>query len=132
MRQLLGVIIFVTIFAATGELIKKIINKIKHKCLGWTTITFFGESVRIRKDPDNENMTISTQIPRLLIKSYYPWNAMSGMPHMLSLIFQVLINILKYLFWFIYWSFSGVLCFLFDGTCKFIGFIVLFLVDICL
>lgn len=96
MRQLLGVIIFVTIFAATGELAQKQIrNKIKHNPLGWTTITFFGESVRIRKDPENENMTISTQIPRLLIKSYYPWNAMSGMPHMLSLIFQVRVQFFK-------------------------------------
>ncbi|KAB0791625.1 hypothetical protein PPYR_03425 [Photinus pyralis] len=73
MRQLLVVIVSVTIFST----------------ISWTTITFFGPSERIRKDPENENMTISTEIPRLLIKSWYPWNAMAGMAHIVSLVYQV-------------------------------------------
>ena len=44
------------------------------------------------KDPENENLTISEPIPRLLVRAWYPWNAMSGMPHMLTLIFQVSTN----------------------------------------
>lgn len=55
----------------------------------WTAITFVGPSIHTTKDPENENETITEEIPRLLIKSWYPWNAMSGMPHLMSLGFQV-------------------------------------------
>lgn len=55
----------------------------------WTSITFVGDSVHTIKDPNNENETIVEEIPRLLIKSWYPWNAMSGMAHYGSLIYQV-------------------------------------------
>lgn len=49
------------------------------------------------KDPNNENETIAEEIPRLLIKSWYPWNAMSGMAYYVSLIYQVLKIRLPYL-----------------------------------
>ncbi|XP_018568191.1 odorant receptor coreceptor [Anoplophora glabripennis] len=55
----------------------------------WTGITFVEESVHNIKDPDNENETITEEIPRLLIKSWYPWDAMSGMAYYGSLIFQI-------------------------------------------
>ncbi|KAF5284268.1 hypothetical protein FQR65_LT00269 [Abscondita terminalis] len=73
MRQLLVVIVTVTVFST----------------ISWTTITFFGASQRTRPDPENENVTVSIEIPRLLIKSWYPWNAMSGMGHIASLVFQI-------------------------------------------
>jgi hypothetical protein len=57
--------------------------------LAWTSITFVGDSVHNIKDPDNENMTITEEIPRLLVKAWYPWNAMSGMPYYITLVFQV-------------------------------------------
>ncbi|XP_022907054.2 odorant receptor coreceptor [Onthophagus taurus] len=57
--------------------------------IAWTTITFFGDSTHTRKDPNNENETITEEIPRLLIKSFYPWNAMSGMKYYISLSYQV-------------------------------------------
>lgn len=57
--------------------------------LAWTSITFVGDSVHTIKDPDNENETMVEEIPRLLIKSWYPWNAMSGMAYYVSLIYQV-------------------------------------------
>lgn len=40
-----------------------------------------GESVHFIKDPDNDNETITEEIPRLLIKSWYPFDAMSGMAY---------------------------------------------------
>nr|WGN97954.1 odorant receptor co-receptor [Agasicles hygrophila] len=73
MRTLLICVVTTTVFSAAA----------------WTGITFAGESTHNVKDPENENLTIVEEIPRLLIKSWYPWNAMSGMPYYLSLIFQV-------------------------------------------
>nr|UVZ35314.1 odorant receptor coreceptor [Sympiezomias velatus] len=55
----------------------------------WTGTTFVGESIHYIKDPNNENETIAEEIPRLLIKSWYPFDAMSGMAHMIALIFQI-------------------------------------------
>ena len=55
----------------------------------WITITFVGDSVRDRVDPEDENATITVQVPRLLVRSWYPWDAMSGMPHYISLGYQV-------------------------------------------
>lgn len=44
----------------------------------WTLITFFGDSTKPMKDPEtNETMTVD--IPRLMIKSFYPWNPVGGM-----------------------------------------------------
>lgn len=34
-------------------------------------------------------MTIVEEIPRLLVKSWYPWNAMSGGAYYFSLVFQI-------------------------------------------
>ncbi|CAH1380122.1 hypothetical protein MTP99_004056 [Tenebrio molitor] len=73
MRRLLYIIIIWTSFSA----------------IAWTSITFVGDSVHNIKDPDNENMTITEEIPRLLVKAWYPWNAMSGMPYYITLVFQV-------------------------------------------
>ncbi|XP_044737916.1 odorant receptor coreceptor [Chrysoperla carnea] len=54
----------------------------------WTTITFVGDSVKNAKDPENENNTIVVEIPRLLVRAWYPWNAMHGMKYYISLIYQ--------------------------------------------
>ncbi|XP_066148836.1 odorant receptor coreceptor [Euwallacea fornicatus] len=55
----------------------------------WTGITFVGESVHDIKDPDDENNTIQEAIPRLLVKAWYPFDAMSGMPYYIMLVYQV-------------------------------------------
>lgn len=55
---------------------------------GWTTITFFGESVTGKFDKTT-NETYYVVIPRLPIKSWYPWNAMSGFMYIFSFVFQV-------------------------------------------
>ncbi|XP_060533774.1 odorant receptor coreceptor [Cylas formicarius] len=55
----------------------------------WVGITFVGESVHQIQDPDNENETISEEIPRLPVRAWYPFNAMSGMPYYIALIYQV-------------------------------------------
>ncbi|ENN72504.1 hypothetical protein HUJ04_001120 [Dendroctonus ponderosae] len=73
MRSLLYIILFGTIFSASA----------------WTAITFVGESVHFIKDPDNDNETITEEIPRLLIKSWYPFDAMSGMTYYVALVFQI-------------------------------------------
>lgn len=54
----------------------------------WTTITFFGESVKGAFDKAT-NETYYVEIPRLPIKSWYPWNAMSGVMYIVSFVFQV-------------------------------------------
>lgn len=56
--------------------------------IAWTTITFFGESVKGVFDKET-NETYYVEIPRLPVKSFYPWNAMSGIPYMGSFAFQV-------------------------------------------
>uniref|UniRef100_A0A310S3L4 Odorant receptor n=1 Tax=Chrysomela lapponica TaxID=153811 RepID=A0A310S3L4_CHRLA len=73
MRTLLICVMSTTIFSA----------------IAWTAITFMGDSVHRVKDPDDKNVTIIEEIPRLLIKSWYPWNAMSGMTYYVCLIFQI-------------------------------------------
>nr|AKC58535.1 odorant co-receptor [Anomala corpulenta] len=57
--------------------------------IAWTTITFFGDSVHTRKDPNNENETITEEVPRLLVRSWYPWDAMSGAAYYVSLVYQI-------------------------------------------
>jgi odorant receptor len=54
----------------------------------WTTITFFGDSVKGVFDKET-NETLYVEIPRLPIKSFYPWNAMGGPAYVFSFIFQV-------------------------------------------
>lgn len=54
----------------------------------WTTITFFGESVKGSFNKET-NETEYIEVPRLPIKSFYPWDAMSGMAYMGSFVFQV-------------------------------------------
>ncbi|CAH0549251.1 unnamed protein product [Brassicogethes aeneus] len=73
MRRLLMIIVIATTFSGTA----------------WTCITFIGDSVHNIKDPDNENETITEEIPRLLVKSWYPWDAMSGTKYWATLVFQV-------------------------------------------
>lgn len=59
-----------------------------HFATAWTTITFFGESVKGVFDKET-NETYHVEIPRLPVKSFYPWNAMSGIAYMGSFAFQV-------------------------------------------
>nr|QXE93250.1 odorant receptor 24 [Eucryptorrhynchus brandti] len=73
MRNLLYIVLVGTIFSASA----------------WTGITFVGDSVHYIKDPDNVNETIPEEIPRLLVKSWYPFNAMSGMTYYIALVFQI-------------------------------------------
>lgn len=44
----------------------------------WTGITFIGESTKLQKDYAT-NETITVEIPRLMIKSWYPWNPVGSM-----------------------------------------------------
>uniref|UniRef100_A0A087YYI0 Odorant receptor coreceptor n=1 Tax=Anopheles darlingi TaxID=43151 RepID=A0A087YYI0_ANODA len=56
--------------------------------VAWVTITFFGESVKNVLDKET-NETYTVEIPRLPIKSWYPWNAMSGPAYIFSFIYQI-------------------------------------------
>lgn len=58
MRKLFMFVVCFTLFAVTS----------------WTTITFFGESVKFVYDPST-NSSFTEEIPRLPIKSWYPWNS---------------------------------------------------------
>lgn len=55
--------------------------------LAWITITFFGESVKFAFDKET-NSTITVEIPRLPIKSFYPWDASKGIFYLISFAFQ--------------------------------------------
>lgn len=54
----------------------------------WSTITFFGDSVKGVFDKAT-NETYYVEVPRLPMKSYYPWNAMSGVAYVGTFAFQV-------------------------------------------
>ncbi|XP_064556488.1 odorant receptor coreceptor [Drosophila montana] len=54
----------------------------------WTTITFFGDSVKFAVDKET-NSSITVEIPRLPIKAFYPWDASHGMFYMISFALQV-------------------------------------------
>jgi TRAP-type uncharacterized transport system fused permease subunit len=54
----------------------------------WTTLTFFGDSSKLWRDKA-ANETITVDIPRLMIKSWYPWNSMNGTFYYISLAFQL-------------------------------------------
>ena len=57
----------------------------------WTTLTFIGDSVREITDPDNANETMTEEIPRLMVRAWYPWNAMGGGGYFVAFIYQVTI-----------------------------------------
>ncbi|XP_037947524.1 odorant receptor coreceptor [Teleopsis dalmanni] len=56
--------------------------------VAWTTITFFGESVKFGFDKET-NTTITIDIPRLPIKSFYPWDSSKSVFYMISFGLQV-------------------------------------------
>ncbi|XP_076669897.1 odorant receptor co-receptor [Andrena cerasifolii] len=56
--------------------------------ISWTTITFIGDSVKKVVDPVT-NETTMVEIPRLLVRSWYPYDASHGMAHILTLLFQI-------------------------------------------
>nr|QHN69127.1 odorant receptor coreceptor [Sirex nitobei] len=53
----------------------------------WTGITFVGDSVKKVKDPVT-NETMMVEIPRLMLRSWYPFDPSHGMTHILVLIYQ--------------------------------------------
>lgn len=54
----------------------------------WTGITFFGDSTKLQKDYAT-NETITVEIPRLMLKSWYPWNPVgSMMVYIAMIVFQ--------------------------------------------
>lgn len=60
----------------------------EHIHTAWITITFYGESVKGVFDKST-NETYYEEVPRLPFKSFYPWDAMSGMAYFGSFLFQV-------------------------------------------
>lgn len=73
MRQLLIIVSVVTIFTT----------------LSWTIITFFGESVWEVPDPETFNQTMTVKVPRLMLHSWYPWDASQGLGYLVAFILQV-------------------------------------------
>lgn len=55
--------------------------------ISWTTITFIGDSVKKVTDPAT-NETIFVEIPRLMVRSWYPFDASHGMAHIMMLVYQ--------------------------------------------
>lgn len=66
----------------------KILYNVKLTLVAWTAITFFGDSTKLAFDKET-NETMVVEIPRLMIKAWYPWNSMTGMTYMISLGYQV-------------------------------------------
>ncbi|CAK9805537.1 Odorant receptor coreceptor [Anthophora plagiata] len=56
--------------------------------ISWTTITFIGDSVKKVTDPVT-NETTFVEIPRLLVRSWYPFDPSHGMAHIFTLVFQI-------------------------------------------
>nr|ARQ32245.1 odorant receptor 83b [Conopomorpha sinensis] len=54
----------------------------------WVTITFFGESVRYIFDKET-NDTYTEVVPRLPVKAWYPFDAMSGSMYVIAFIYQI-------------------------------------------
>ncbi|KAF9408475.1 hypothetical protein HW555_011861 [Spodoptera exigua] len=54
----------------------------------WVTLTFFGESVRLITSKET-NETLTEVAPRLPLKAWYPFNAMSGTMYIIAFAFQV-------------------------------------------
>lgn len=67
----------------------------------WSTITFFGESVKGVFDKET-NETYFVEVPRLPMKSFYPWDAMAGLLYWATFLFQVTLNTEIHLEWGIY------------------------------
>lgn len=55
----------------------------------WTTITFFGDSTKLARDYET-NGTMVVEIPRLMLKSWYPWQIGGPTVYFGCLIFQFL------------------------------------------
>lgn len=70
MRRLLLMVMLTTFLAAVA----------------WTTITFFGDSTKLVRNKET-NETMSMEIPRLPIKSWYPWS-MTPMTYFISFGYQ--------------------------------------------
>jgi len=81
MRQLLIIVSIVTIFTT----------------ISWTTITFFGESVWKVPDPETFNQTMYVSVPRLMLHSWYPWDASHGLGYIVAFVLQVRQKLLFYL-----------------------------------
>lgn len=73
MRQLLIIVSAVTIFST----------------ISWTGLTFFGESVWEVPNPETFNETMTVPIPRLMVNSYYPWDASHGLGYFVAFVLQV-------------------------------------------
>nr|QLF97427.1 olfactory receptor Orco [Heliothis virescens]QLF97434.1 olfactory receptor Orco [Heliothis subflexa]CAD31851.1 chemosensory receptor 2 [Heliothis virescens] len=56
--------------------------------ISWVTLTFFGESVRMITNKET-NETLTEVVPRLPLKAWYPFNAMSGTMYIVAFAFQV-------------------------------------------
>ncbi|XP_039298659.1 odorant receptor coreceptor [Nilaparvata lugens] len=55
----------------------------------WTVIIFLDEPVRDIPDPNDVNSTIKEEVPQLMMYSWYPWDAKTGMRYMLSFGYQL-------------------------------------------
>nr|AKW50880.1 odorant receptor coreceptor [Ectropis obliqua] len=55
--------------------------------ISWVTITFFGESVRMITNKET-NETLTEPAPRLPLKAWYPFDAMSGSMYIFAFVFQ--------------------------------------------
>lgn len=98
----------------------------------WTAITFVDDSVHEIPDPDNENGTIVEAIPRLLIKSWYPFNAMSGMMYYIALVWSSFMVFFRLTLTILFKGIPNLLRVLLNVPFQFAGQFVLFLVDFCL
>nr|NP_001296031.1 odorant receptor coreceptor [Plutella xylostella]BAG71421.2 olfactory receptor-2 [Plutella xylostella] len=56
--------------------------------ISWVTLTFFGESVRFIPDKET-NETLTEPAPRLPLKAWYPFDAMSGGMYIVAFAYQV-------------------------------------------
>ncbi|XP_075218711.1 odorant receptor co-receptor [Lycorma delicatula] len=54
----------------------------------WTGIIFLDGTTRDIPDPENANLTIVEEMPRLMMYSWYPWDAKTGMWHTISFGYQ--------------------------------------------
>ncbi|KAK3927047.1 Odorant receptor coreceptor [Frankliniella fusca] len=55
----------------------------------WIGITFVAQPVRNVPDPENENATMTVEVPQLMVGAWYPWDARHGPAYMFSFGFQV-------------------------------------------
>ncbi|XP_050428132.1 odorant receptor coreceptor isoform X2 [Adelges cooleyi] len=81
MRQLLVIVSVVTVFSTVS----------------WTMITFVGESVYDVPNPESYNKTMAVPIPRLMLNSWYPWDASHGIGYLVAFVYQ---------FYFIFFTLS--------------------------